>query len=212
MALITDTIALTGGTLLRILTGDTWTPEDIDLATMGDPPGLPCVRSYANLNYSTQLLNAIFIVPNASPMIQYLCVNDTVQYARTFDLAFCRNIFDAGKLVVCSPFAVLRRQCELNVDSYYYSRNLELVLDHMTHAHMPSRFLRLRKYIHRGFDVTLLRTFDDPDEMSEQTATPIETCNLWITFWNQSIDPDGQLRDCPPGPARPIPDMYYRNT
>jgi hypothetical protein len=211
--LISSKTALTGGTLLQLITSDTWNPDDIDLATVEDP-GPPCTKSFGNTTYSSPNLIDVYQIQDTK--IQYLHVRTILGYVRSFDLSVCRNLLDADRLVICCPFAVLRRQSHVDVDKYYSVKFQ--TPEHVMHNFLPARYLRLEKYIKRGFNLILTRSYTDSRELRHKIYghgghhTSKQICNAWIGFWNQCLSPDGKLLGYPAWKNAGIPTMYFQNT
>ena len=211
--LIHKEYALTGSSLLAVLTNADWiqTIGDIDLCSNVFAPDLmhiAVVHSAANPvrhKYEQKYphSNALAGVTtykgfNAGSVdFQILTVTDIEQYVNGFDFNFCKNYLSNQKIVVKEPLSILKQCTTLKLETYLNTQLKEP--NYVLHTYLPSRYLRLTKYVERGFKIKLLRRYyTTPDlvnvlEAEGNNEDLVTICAYWTMFWDDRVDKEGNL-------------------
>jgi len=208
-------MCLTGSSLLGALMNAEWinSLNDIDMCSYETSPDLMVLANAHNAihparhRYTMAYPHSAVLqtVTNYKRMntgsvdIQVLTVSDIHCYVSTFDLNFCKNYLSSAKLVVMNPFSILKREATLNIEHYL---NTQLKThEYVIHTYLPSRYLRLEKYVGRGFDIALKRTRYSWRDMKEylkdsfqgEPEDLIAICAFWGMFWSDRIGEDEKL-------------------
>jgi hypothetical protein len=193
--LIDDNVSLTGGSLLKLLTGDSWIPDDTDLVTTNDKflqHNPMYYQDYDKIYVASPLLQTVYRGRAELKHMQYLHVSAVLPFVRKFDLAICRNVYTTQRLVVYSPHALIHRKCSIDVDTYFSKAFKSL--EYLTDYYLPRCCSRILKYRRRGYVIHLERTYRDPETMEsdlfgshcDAETNTYELCRRWIGFWNKN--------------------------
>jgi len=98
-----------------------------------------------------------------------------------------------------NPIDVLKQKSTINIE-YYLNTQIN-THEYVVHTYLPSRYLRLEKYVMRGFEIKIERTHYSVTDMVEylqdsfqgEPRDLVAICAFWNMFWDDRIDHSGKL-------------------
>lgn len=227
--LLGETATFTGSAILKIVTGDAFDPGDIDYCikppvltgNKWDTMALPLVTVDSNAYSYSGLLKGVAKYRDQRCAYLYfnlLLVSDVDTYIESFDFSFLRISLDQRRLIIHNPFDVLRRRCRFRLTDYI-PRELSNA-ENFYHNFLPSRYLRLLKYVQRGYDIMILcnmanrhlttKIFTERNTHKSILDTVVA---YWQMFWMDRVDDNRSLiaGRYPTWKNGSIPTFYNRN-